>query len=186
MNKGEFLSPDSIANTVTLKGQEGMALFGPDGAYGALVITTKKYIREKTIMLKEVLVTNTYCSKICRYSTICGFSIPGDSLSAKQPSISRRANDPVYSNLPAVNIFPNPAAVDAPVTISFNGAATGEYQVSITNMSGQLVKQDVINISGKTFSYHIMPNAAMISGTCLINIINTTGKIIYSGQLVIQ
>lgn len=78
-------------------------------------------------------------------------------------------------------ISPNPARSGSPINIS--GLDDGTYQISFYNLSGQLLKNDLIDFDGSPNEY-ILPSATQ--GLYILNMININDNTVKSKKIFIQ
>jgi TonB-dependent SusC/RagA subfamily outer membrane receptor len=161
------INPDNVESVNILKGPEATALFGPKGANGAIIITTRK-VKEKT--LKEVVVSSESGTR--RMAGMVGIvGVSGSKLITVKP-------DPVVKEDNEIKIYPNPVQHGNTINISLKLKQTSLYQIQIIDVQGRIVLQKQINVNTKEVTEKIFPDSRWSSGVYYINIIDNKNQLI--------
>jgi hypothetical protein len=83
----------------------------------------------------------------------------------------------------AVSVFPNPV-LNRSFQVSFDKVAAGSHTLQVTTVSGSNVLSKVIDINSKTVAQVTLPSSVK-SGVYMIKVIDNTGKVTYSGKIVV-
>ncbi len=87
------------------------------------------------------------------------------------------------SNL--IQIYPNPVT-DKQFTIQFSKMGAGNYILQVTDVMGQQVLQQKMNIVSGEQSENINLNPLFVNGIYLIKVINQDNKSVFSGKIIVQ
>ncbi len=128
------INPDDIDDITVLQGPAATALFGPDGANGAIVITTRK-AKEKKL---DTVTVNAQYGHGCRGRRLGAtsvYSITGISyLADTKARIMTVLTD-------SLKVYPNPVMQNSSFSIALKLKDAGEYQLKISDASGRVVFQ---------------------------------------------
>jgi hypothetical protein len=86
----------------------------------------------------------------------------------------------------AVRIYPNPTQKGSTFNIDFDVKNTGEYEVTIINISGQPVMQKKIFLESKKHTEQIECNDSMRPGIYFVQVVNFVNKKICMNKLLVQ
>jgi hypothetical protein len=132
----EGLNPDDIADIIKLKQNEATALFGAEAVNGAIVINTRK-VKEKTL---DTVAVNSITDYRRRIAGGMGFTITytRSYLSDVKARILTVLTD-------SLKVYPNPVQRSSSFSVSLKLKEVGRYQVQITDETGRIVLQKLIN-----------------------------------------
>lgn len=83
----------------------------------------------------------------------------------------------------AVSVFPNPV-LNKTFQVSFDKVAAGSHTLQVTTIAGANVLSKVVDLSTKTVAQITLPSSVK-SGVYMIKVIDNTGKVTYSGKIVV-
>lgn len=83
----------------------------------------------------------------------------------------------------AVSVFPNPV-LNRSFQVSFDKVAAGSHTLQVTTVSGTTVLSKVIDVNTKSVAQINLPSSVR-SGVYMIKVIDNTGKVTYSGKIVV-
>lgn len=165
-----------IETRSVFEGPAASAIFGPQGANGAIVITTRK-AKEKS--LDTVIVSSP---PVCIKSRVTG------TMSAK--SISESYNDKKTDVIKGLNnklrFYPNPALRGNIINITLMLKQTGLLNISITDVSGRIVLQKQVNALSKEQNEQIMCEHKWSAGIYYISVFDNQNKLITKTNFIVQ
>ncbi len=169
------LNPDDIDEYIDLKPAKATALFGIDGANGAIIITTRK---SKEIKLKEVIVASDYgVKKVAGMLGMMSFT-PGDVIIKKKDSVIKSDDQ--------LKVYPNPVQRGEQLNISLKLKQTGLHQIQVTDATGRIVLQKQINAISKEVTEKILTDNRWSSGIYYINIFDNKNKLVNKTRFIVQ
>jgi len=89
----------------------------------------------------------------------------------------------VYSNL--IQVYPNPVT-DNQFTIQFSKMEAGNYILQVTNVMGQQVMQQKVNVVNGEQSENVNLNPLFAKGIYLIKVTNQNSKSVFSKKIIVQ
>ena len=174
MPGGVDINPDDVDDYKVLQAPEAMALFGSQGANGAIVITTRK-AKEKS--LKEVVVTSSFGVKgMCRNTSIV------TKTNLFQDTIKTLLSS--FNN--SLKIYPNPVQRSSSFSIDLKLKQTGSYQIQITDATGRIVLQKQINALAKEVTEKILADNRWSSGAYYISIIDNKNQLVNKKSFIVR
>jgi len=187
MPVGADIRPEDVNSYEVLKAPQAMALFGPDGANGAVVITTRK---SKTINLDPVSV-NGYTYR--RVKEAC-YTNTGSLMGAMVKGVSIRSGNIITDSLKimatkingAIKVYPNPAIRGQQFSLALKLKQAGFYQVQIADAMGRIILQKQISANSKEHTERVMADSRWSSGTYYISIISSSGQLISKAGFIVQ
>ena len=186
--KGIDINPDDIEEINVLQGPAASAIFGPDGANGAIVINTKKL---KIKNLDAVIITSY--GTIKRQTQIdCSTSVMGAMV--KGVTVRSTIRNTITDSLKiiatkingAIKIYPNPTQRGNTLNIALKLKQAGLYQIQITDATGRIVLQKQVNAVSKEFTENIAADARWSSGVYYISLIDNKDQLINKTSFIFQ
>ena len=165
MTKAADINPDDVEDYRILQGPEAMALFGADGANGAIVITTRKR-KEKTLD-SVIIVSGFGIKRTTHCGTSCVNTVNVDSL---PKSVLLSTNN--------INIFPNPVQRGNSFDISLQLKQTGNCNIQITDASGKILLQKQIKVITKEHVEKMQADSRWASGIYNIRVVDNKNQLI--------
>lgn len=173
-NEQADIKPEDVDNITVLKSPEAAALFGPDGANGAIVITTRK---TKVKNLKEIVVTSDFgIKRTCRNSP-CLNTVNLIQDSIRSLIVSLNGN---------LKIYPNPVQRGEQLNIALKLKQAGLYQVQINDATGRIVLTKQISANSKDVTEKILADNRWSSGVYYISIIDEKNNLINKSSFIVR
>jgi TonB-dependent SusC/RagA subfamily outer membrane receptor len=182
------INPDDMEKYSVFQGAEAAALFGADGANGAIVITTKKlkvkdldpvFISTTGLNVGVVKVAETYTrtttGAVVRGVTIKSRNTIADSLKMFATKLTG-----------AIKVYPNPVQRGNAFNVALKLKQTGLYQIQITDATGRIVLQKPVNALTKEFTENIAADSRWSSGIYYISLIDNKNKLINKTSFIFQ
>jgi TonB-dependent SusC/RagA subfamily outer membrane receptor len=164
------INPADIDNIEVLQGPAAFALFGSEGANGAIVITTRK---AKEIKLKEVVVNAEVGLKGrmaggISYTTTYEESLVVDTIATLKTLLTD-----------SIKVYPNPVQRNTELSVQLKLKQPGNnYRMLVTDATGKILLQRKFNASAKDHTEKITGNSGWAAGTYYIRIFDTQNKLI--------
>ncbi|MCX6319895.1 MAG: carboxypeptidase-like regulatory domain-containing protein [Bacteroidetes bacterium] len=181
--KGDYL----YGITIRIKGTKTGTLSGANGRFSLQVKPGDVLVAsgvgcehaEKTVAITDTMIT----IKLRR--VVMGYVSVKKVKRKKKDAIQVKELPKPTDQLSAFRVSPNPAQAGQTVQLVCSSCQAGKYQVQLTNMSGQSVHQQVIEIqSAHTKMELVLPGVP--PGYYLVNLINEQLQKKYFANLVIQ
>jgi hypothetical protein len=103
-----------------------------------------------------------------------------------QPSNVNQTNADLFTaEAYQLSVFPNPVS-DKVFRLNFKQSNTGMHTVQVTDLSGQLILQTNVNISGRGQAFTFNLPAETAGGLYLVRVTDHTDKIVHVSKLVVQ
>jgi len=83
-----------------------------------------------------------------------------------------------------IQIYPNPA--NDQFTLQFGKIPTGNYNIEMTNVTGQIVMQRAVNVQSEDQVENITIKSSMARGVFLIKVSSSNKESVHSQKLVVQ
>ena len=138
------INPDDIDDITVLQGPAAAELFGPDGANGAIIITTRK-AKEK--VLDTVAVNADY---IGRRSGGMRVSYKISYLAETKAKLMTMLTD-------SLKVYPNPVARNNSFSVALKLREAGEYQLQFSDASGRVLLQKQFITTAKKYTETVQP-----------------------------
>lgn len=184
---GADINPDDIENITVLQGPAASALFGPEGANGAIIINTKK-LKIKNLDTVTVtafsnrmvgqLTTNSYTT-----TSVMGAMMKGVTFKSSVADSLRMIATKITG---AIKIYPNPVQRGQQFSISLKLKQAGLYQMQITDAGGRIVLQKQINANSKEFTEKILADSRWSTGAYYISITDSKSKFISKTSFIFE
>jgi hypothetical protein len=97
--------------------------------------------------------------------------------------VTRKAPDNIIQG--KISIYPNPVSNNQ-FTLQFGKIATGNYNIEMTNVTGQLVMQRTVNVQAEDQVETISIKSSMARGVYLVKVIGRNNEAVLSQKLVVQ
>ena len=184
MNRAGDLNPEDIESIVVMKGPEAQALYGSDGANGAIVITTKKGKAGKATVTYDNSLRFEQLYRFHETQTIYGRGRNGVGINSEVSAVNTdaafspiyfgpkfAAGTPLFENVQ--NFFKGGFSQQHNLTIEGgNEGMTYRFNNGYTNQSGVIPTSGFKRFSSRlTMSAKLSPKSTLIT---TINFINTT------------
>ncbi len=142
------INTDDIEDISFLQGPAAAALFGSQGANGAIVITTRKK-KEKT--LDTVWIQADYGSRRRIAGGMSGYSI----ISVSYLADTKARINTVLSD--SLKVYPNPVMRNSSFSVALKLKDAGGYQLQFSDASGRIVLQKQFNVTAKNHTETLQP-----------------------------
>ena len=189
MTNSTDINPDDVEDYSILQGPVASALFGPVGANGAIVITTKKL---KVKNLDTVAVTayrgRTVGQVIRTSSTITTTNVMGSMIKGVSIKITMADTLRIIAAkiAGAIKIYPNPVHRGEQFNIALKLKQAGLYQVQIIDAAGRIVLTKQINANSKDHTEKLLADSRWGSGVYYISIRDEKNYIISKSSFIVQ
>ncbi len=169
------IHPDDVDNISILHGPEAIALFGPDGSQGAIIITTRK-------------------NKVKNLDTVA-VSTVNNSLSGRLGGVRVRTTIKGYREVKtriktilsdSLKIYPNPVQRGDQINISLKLKQTGSHNFQITDATGRIFLQKQFNTVAKECTEKIQTDNRWSSGVYYIRVFDINNKLVSKNNFMIQ
>jgi TonB-dependent SusC/RagA subfamily outer membrane receptor len=164
--KADEIKPEDIDDVTVLKGSEATALFGPDGANGAIVITTRKSKEKK---LDTVAVSTEFKGRKMGGMT-AGYRIIY--LANTKAKLMTMLTD-------SLKVYPNPVQRNGVFSVALKLKEPGTYQIQFTDATGKIILQKQVNTVAKNHIETMVPQS-WASGIYYVRAFNKTKLISYT------
>jgi len=84
-----------------------------------------------------------------------------------------------------ISIYPNPVS-DGQIKISFDNSASGEYQISLTDLQGRLIEMKTVYIKFRGQLENFKMKTKPVTGLYLIKVTDAANQKIFSDKLVVE
>ena len=169
------INPDDVDDYSVLDAPNAMAIFGPDGANGAVVITTRK---SKVKKLDTVTVTGsgrTTGKLVCTSTSYTVRNRFTDTLKVVATKLTG-----------AIKIYPNPVQHGEQFNIALKLKQAGFYQVQITDITGRILLQKQISANTKEITEKIIADSRWSSGAYFISIIDNKNQMVSKAGFIVK
>jgi TonB-dependent SusC/RagA subfamily outer membrane receptor len=174
--------PDDIENISILKAKEAAAIFGPEAAAGAIVITTK--IKNAPPVYKSMdsvfITSGTVCKK--------GYVVMGGMTAGVK--VKRTLADTVKMVTTkitgALKIYPNPVKKGNPLTIDLKLANAGSFNVQVIDAGGKVVLQQQVVAGSKNYTGQLQTSSNWSSGVYYIRVFDSNNKMMSTNSVLVQ
>lgn len=178
---GGNLKPEDIEHVEILQGPKAAALFGADGANGAIVITTRKSKEKKLDTVTVTAFSNRLVGRLvtttCTTTSVMGGMIAG--VTVRSGNIVTDSLKMVVNKITgAIKIYPNPVQHGQPFNVALKLKQAGLYFMQITDATGRIMLQKQINANVKEHTEQVMPDSRWSSGAYYISIIDSKNKLV--------
>jgi TonB-dependent SusC/RagA subfamily outer membrane receptor len=177
MPNGENINPDDIDNITVLQGPAAAALFGPEGANGAILITTKKLpvknLDTVTVAASSNRLVGQLTTTTCTTTSVMGGMMKGITVKS---TVTDSLKMLVTKITGAIKVYPNPVQEGVPFNVALKLKQTGLYLMQVTDATGSIVLQKQINANAREYTEKIMPDSRWSSGAYYISIIDDKNK----------
>lgn len=174
ISNADSIKPEDIDDITVLQAPQASALFGPDGANGAIVITTRK---AKGIKLKEVVITSEFGTRTRRVTM--GAMVSGVSVINSYPVLPEKIIKIKTMLTDSIKLYPNPVQRNNEFSVQLKLKQPGSnYQMIITDATSNLLLQKTINAASKDHTEKILADNRWASGIYYISIIDNKNKLI--------
>lgn len=175
--KEDNINPDDVEDYTVLQAPAAIALYGSDGANGAIVITTRK---SKVRNLDTVTVTSEFgLKRTCHNGVSC---VPTENTEGKNKIITSSTVE-VDNNF---KVYPNPVQRGNSINLSLHLNYIGLYQIQITDVAGRTILYKRISVTSKAQNEIIQCNPKWNTGIYYISIINSKNEQINKSSFVVQ
>jgi TonB-dependent SusC/RagA subfamily outer membrane receptor len=173
------INPDDIEDYLVIQGPAAAALFGYDGANGAVLITTRK---AKEIKMKELVVTSEFGIKgAMRMAGGISFtntyenSFLGDTIATIKTLLSD-----------SIKVYPNPVQRNTVFSVALKLKQAGNYSMQVTDASGRIQLQQKFNAGSKNHTEKIMSDSRWAGGIYYIRVFDAQNKLINKSSFIVQ
>jgi TonB-dependent SusC/RagA subfamily outer membrane receptor len=167
--------PEDIADIAILKSPDAMAIFGPQGSNGAIIVTTRK---SKMKNLDTVSVTaNADYRKGRLGGMIIGYRI--SYLNDSRVSILTALTD-------SLKVYPNPVKRGSAFSVSLKLKQAGNYQIQIADITGKLLLQKRIAAIGKTHTESMTADSRWSSGVYYVRVFDNDNRLISKKSFIFE
>ncbi len=174
MKHAADINPDDVDNIFVLQGPAAEAIYGPQGAGGAIIITTKKYV-----VSLDTLVVQTYTN------SVFGGMFRGVQVKATVVDTLKLFANKIMGT-GAIKVFPNPVQRGEQFNLTLKLKQTGLYQIQITDAAGIIVLQKQVKVNTKDITEKIIADSRWSSGTYYISIFDNKNILIYKRGLIVR
>jgi TonB-dependent SusC/RagA subfamily outer membrane receptor len=180
------INTDNVEDVSVLLAPAATALFGPDGANGAIVITTKKPEYKKM----DTVVVKSYSQGLIKRVNVMGQmrSVTGHMISGT--SVKRTFTDSIKSVITKITgdlkVYPNPVQKGNVCNLSFKLKQTGAYNMRIVNAAGLIVLQKQSTATTKQYVEQVHTGSEWSSGMYYISLFDSNNKLISTTNFLIQ
>lgn len=171
------IDPDDVDNITILQASEAVALFGPDGANGAIVIITRK---AKEIKMKEVVVTSDFENR--RMGGMTGgitITNQGSHLNEIITTVKTILTD-------SIKVYPNPVQRNTAFSVVVKLKHAGNYIMQVTDASGRIFLQQKFNANSKDHSEKIMGDSRWAAGVYYIRVFDNKNQLINKTSFIFE
>lgn len=167
----------AIEDITVLQAPEAMAIFGPVGSNGAIVITT---IKPKVKNLDTVVVSSGYLNKklVCRTG--------GVNVQTKVMKYADMKARIVTKLTDSLKVYPNPVQKGTALSVSLKLKQPGAYSIQVTDATGRIVLQKQINIPAKEYIEQVQSGSRWGSGIYYIRVFDNNNKPISKASFIVQ
>jgi len=188
MAKNTDINPADIDNIEVLQGSAATALFGSDGANGAIVITTK---RSKVQDLDTVTVTAyPVVGKLTKITTTCTTSVMGGMVKGQTIRVQDKISDSLRTITTAITgaikIYPNPVQRNTDFSVALKLKQAGNYSLQVTDVTGIILLQQKFNAVSKDHTEKIMGDGRWAAGIYYIRVFDAQNKLISKSSFIFQ
>jgi TonB-dependent SusC/RagA subfamily outer membrane receptor len=174
---GVNLKPEDIEHIEVLQSPAAAALFGPEGANGAIIITARK---AKEISLKEVVVRSDYdCKRTTRggmsYTYTYEDSFLGDTIATLKTLLNS-----------SIKVYPNPVQRNTVFSVALKLKQAGNYSMQVTDASGRIFLQQKFNANSKDHTEKIMGDSRWAAGVYYIRVFDNKNQLISKTSFIFE
>lgn len=173
---GTSINPDDVADYSVLQGPAAMALFGQEGANGAVIITTRQ---SKEIKMEEVAVKSDFGSRriagAMTYGRTIRYTIVKDSIATAKTWLNS-----------SVKIYPNPVQRSSTFSIALKLPEAGFYNLQFADVSGKVLSQQRINANFKDHTEQVVCDARWAAGMYYIRVFDNKNKLISKSSFIVK
>ena len=171
----DLIDIDNIEDVTILQPSNATALFGPDAAAGAIVMTTKK-AKEKT--LEPVVVKAEYGTMRRSLGGVSSVTVYTTTYWADtKANLATMLND-------SLRVYPNPVQRNGTFSIALKLKEIGTYQIQFTDVGGRVILQKQINTTGKNHVEMVSPQN-WVAGVYNVRVFNKN-KLISKNSFIIE
>ncbi len=176
-SKDSDITPDDIDNIEILQSLAAVALFGPEGANGAIVVTTRK---AKEIKMKEVVVTSEFGNRRMGGMT-GGISVTnqGSHLNEIITTVKTKLTD-------SIKVYPNPVQRNTGFTVALKLKQAGNYSMQIAEASGRILLQQKFNANAKDHTEKIMGDSRWAAGVYYVRVFDNKNQLISKTSFIFE
>ena len=179
---------------ISIKGTDKVTKTDVDGKFSIWPSSMKKVTLEigaVGFQLKEVRVkvgdhTKSPFMLVPMEPMVLGFVL--SDYKETKPTIFQRFTNFIkdsMSSKKSLMLYPNAAKTGSAVTVVYK-LDKGRYLISVINTNGQTMQEDILNVGSKTDVTSFQLNKVVIAGQYAVVITDNKGKIVTSGQLIVQ
>lgn len=175
------INTDDIENVTLLQPSAAAAIYGPIGAGGAMMITTKKL---KTKNLDTVVVSTTICNK---RSLVTGGMVKGVPIKRNKIADSIKTVKVLFAGPSnSLKVYPNPVHRGNMFNISLKLKQAGNYNIQIADAAGRIVLLKQTNILSKEHIEQLQTDNRWGSGVYYIRVFDNNNKPISKASFIVQ
>ena len=168
------IDPGDVEDISVLQGPAAVALFGPDAANGAILITTRK---SKEMQLKDVTVTAGFTTRSSMRGGMM-ITVKGDGLNEKIVTFKTLLTD-------SIKVFPNPVQANSDFSIRLKLKQPGShYSMLITDAVGKVLLQQKISTAAKEHTEKIAGDSRWSAGLYYIRIFDTQNNLVSKSSFI--
>jgi TonB-dependent SusC/RagA subfamily outer membrane receptor len=171
------INPDDVEEVTIWQGASAAALFGPDGANGAILITTRK---SKEIKMNELVVSSAFCTKRVTlggigYTNTYEDSFLGDTIATVKTLLTD-----------SIKIYPNPVQRNTGFSVALKLKQAGNYSIQVTDASGRILFLQKFNAGSKNHIEKIMSDSRWAGGVYHIRVFDAQNKLVNKSSFIVQ
>lgn len=171
------INPNNIEDITVLQASNAIALFGAQGANGAIIVTTKQL---KVKILDTVVVSSDYGSKRTTrggigYTNTYQGSFLNDTIAIVKTLLTN-----------SIKVYPNPVQRNTSFSVALQLKQAGNYSMQVTDASGRILLQQKFNDVAKDHTEKVMSNSRWVGGVYYIRVFDAQHKLINKSSFIIQ
>jgi TonB-dependent SusC/RagA subfamily outer membrane receptor len=171
------INPDDIEDITVVQGPAAAALFGPDGANGAIIITTRK---SKEIKMNEVVVSSEFSTRRTTrggvsYTNTYENSFLGDTIATVKTLLNN-----------SIKVYPNPVQRNTAFSVALKLKQAGNYSMQVTDVSGRILLQQKFNAISKDHTEKIMGDSRWAAGVYYIRVFDNKNQLISKTSFIFE
>ncbi|HMK04909.1 MAG TPA: T9SS type A sorting domain-containing protein [Ferruginibacter sp.] len=169
---------DDIEDVTVLQGSAATAIYGSEGANGAIIITTKLKVKNlDTVTVKADPFLTRRVDGVLGGVGIRGIRVTG--YADTKTKIVTRLTD-------SLKLYPNPVEKGYPIFVSLKVKEAGNYYIQVMDAIGRIVLQKQINIPSKEYMEQVQTNSMWAAGIYNMNVFNNKNKLISKLSFIVK
>ena len=181
----DLIDPADIEDLSVLEGIKAAALFGPDGANGAIIITLRrsKVKSLDTVSVTALKTTIGVVKKVCTTSSVMGGMVSGVQVKSSIADSMQSIISMINGN---IKVYPNPVERGSTLNVYLKLKQAGNYIIQVADAAGRIISQEQFNANTKEHKKTVHAWRRWAAGVYYIRIFDNKTQLISKSSFIVQ